>query len=117
MGRHFTLGEASPPLGAFDAFFRWFPALKRRAGLTSPPLGAFANDDQGDHQEGLRPSTAGFKFILKNAVENHFTAKPPRAQRTYSKDRVHWFSEAIERLNFESNPCFSWRLCAFAGEV
>ena len=55
MGRHFTFGEASPPLGAFNAFFRWFPALKRRAGLTSPPLGAFANDDQGDRQEGLRP--------------------------------------------------------------
>ena len=39
MGRHFTFGEASPPLGAFDEFSRWFPALKRRAGLTSPPLG------------------------------------------------------------------------------
>ena len=44
--------SASPPLGAFDAFFRWFPALKRRAGLTSPPLGAFANDDQGDIETG-----------------------------------------------------------------
>ena len=39
MGRHFTFGEASPPLGAFDAFFRWFPALKRRAGLTSTRWG------------------------------------------------------------------------------
>ncbi len=70
MGRHFTLGEASPPLGAFDAFFRWFPALKRRAGLTSPPLGAFANDDQDDHQEGLRASIAGFKFILCRKPRN-----------------------------------------------
>ena len=57
MGGHFTFGEASPPLGAFDEFFRWFPALKRRAGLTSPPLGAFANDDQSDRQAGLMPQT------------------------------------------------------------
>ena len=48
VGVHFTFGEASPPLGAFDEISHWFPALKRRAGLTSPPLGAFANDDQGD---------------------------------------------------------------------
>ncbi len=48
VGGHFTFGEASPPLGAFDEISHWFPALKRRAGLTSPPLGAFANDDQGD---------------------------------------------------------------------
>ena len=111
MGRHFTLGEASPPLGAFDAFFRWFPALKRRAGLTSPPLGAFANDDQDDHQEGLRASIAGFKFILKNAVENHFTAKPPRAQRTYSKNKIHPFGESIDHSGFTFDlrfPLFSF---------
>jgi hypothetical protein len=41
---------------------------------------------------------------LKTAVENHFTAKPPRAQRTYSKNKSHPFGEAIDHLVFESNP-------------
>ena len=64
MGRHFTFGEASPPLGAFDERFRWFPALKRRAGLTSPPLGAFANEDQCDRHEGIRPQTCSLPTTL-----------------------------------------------------
>jgi hypothetical protein len=54
---------------------------------------------------------------LKNAVENYFTAKPPRAQRTYSKNKSHAFGEAIDHLVFESNPRISLRLCAFAVEV
>ena len=62
MGGHFTFGKASPPLGAFDEFFRWFPALKRRAGLTSPPLGFFANDDHGDR----RGTQATGLFITHN---------------------------------------------------
>ena len=57
MREHLTFGEASPPMGAFDEIFRWFPALKRRAGLTSPPLGAFANKDPCDRQEELMPQT------------------------------------------------------------
>ena len=64
MGGHFTFDEAPPPLGAFDEFFRWSPALKRRAGLTSPPLGAFANDDQGDRQEGIRQQTCSLLTTL-----------------------------------------------------
>ena len=59
MGRPFTLSEASPPLGAFDEFSRWFPALKRRAGLTSPPLGAFANNDQGVALGSIKPPRWG----------------------------------------------------------
>ena len=74
MGRHFTLGEASPPLGAFDAFFRWFPALKRRAGLTSPPLGAFANNDQGDREEGIRPQTC----LLPTTLGARIFSRPQR---------------------------------------
>jgi hypothetical protein len=54
---------------------------------------------------------------LKNAVENHFTAKPQRAQRTYNKIKLHPFGEAIDHLDFDSNLCFSWRLCALAVEV
>jgi hypothetical protein len=58
--------------------------------------------------------------ILNNAVENRFTAKPPRAQRTYSKKKNHLFGlfgEATDHLDVDSNPCFPWRLCAFAVEV
>jgi hypothetical protein len=54
---------------------------------------------------------------LKNAVENHFTAKQQRAQRTYSKNKSHPFGEVIDHLNFDSNLCFSWRLCVFAVEI
>jgi apolipoprotein N-acyltransferase len=54
---------------------------------------------------------------LKNAVENHFTAKPKRAQRTYDKIKLHPFGESIDPLYFDSNLCFSWRLCALAVEV
>jgi hypothetical protein len=42
------------------------------------------------------------QLSLENAVENHFTAKPPRAQRTYSKIKLHSFGEAIDHLNFKS---------------
>jgi hypothetical protein len=54
---------------------------------------------------------------LKNAVENHFTAKPPRAQRTYIKDKNHSFGEAEDRTNVNSKPWISWRLCDLAVEV
>ena len=43
---------------------------------------------------------------LKTAVENHFTAKPPRAQRTYSKNKSHPFGEAIDHSDFNYNPIF-----------
>ena len=56
-------------------------------------------------------------LILKNAVENHFTAKQQRAQRTYSKNKSHPFGEAIDHLNFDSNLCFSLHLCVFAVEI
>jgi hypothetical protein len=62
-------------------------------------------------------------MILENAVENHFTAKPPRAQRTYSKIKIHPFGETIDHLSFIQNLDFPkcpngvWRLCAFAVEV
>jgi hypothetical protein len=45
-------------------------------------------------------------FILENAVENHFTAKPPRAQRTYSKIKLHPFDEAIDHLDFDGSSGF-----------
>jgi hypothetical protein len=51
------------------------------------------------------------------ALENHFTAKPPRAQRTCSKNEIHPFGEAIDHLDFETNPLFPSRLCVFAVEV
>jgi hypothetical protein len=63
---------------------------------------------------------------LENAVENHFTAKTPRAQRTYSRDKTHPIGEDLEHTRFHSNPCFSYvpqrgiaslRLCVFAVEV
>ncbi len=59
-------------------------------------------------------------FNLKNAVERAFLAKTPRAQRTYSKNKSHPFGpfgEAIDHLDFDSNLCISWRLCALAVEV
>jgi hypothetical protein len=55
-------------------------------------------------------------LALKNAVENHFTAKPPRAQRTYRKINFHPFDGDIDPLDFDSVLCFPWRLCAFAVE-
>ncbi len=51
---------------------------------------------------------------LENAVGNHFTAKTPRAQRTYSRDKTHPIGEDLEHTRFHSNPCFpfaSLRLC------
>ena len=53
-------------------------------------------------------------MILENAVENHFTAKTPRAQRTYNRDKIHPIGEDQEHTRFHSNPCFSFaslRLC------
>jgi hypothetical protein len=50
-------------------------------------------------------------------VENHFTAKPPRTQRTYSKINIYPFGEAIDHLDFIQTLAFSWRLCLFAVEV
>jgi hypothetical protein len=57
---------------------------------------------------------------LKKAAESHLTAKPQRAQRTYSKIKLHPpgpFGEAIDQLNFDSEPYFSWRLCDLAVEI
>ena len=45
---------------------------------------------------------------LENAVKNHFTAKTPRAQRTYSKDKAHLFGEDTKHTLFYSKPCFSY---------
>jgi hypothetical protein len=59
----------------------------------------------------------GHHLSLENAVENHFTAKPPRTQRTYSKNKSHPFGEAIDHLVFDSDLSFSLRLCALAVEV
>ncbi len=42
--------------------------------------------------------------ILKNAVENQFTAKTPRAQRTCSKDNAHLFGEDTDQTIFYSKP-------------
>jgi hypothetical protein len=53
-------------------------------------------------------------LTLENAVENHFTAKPPRAQRTYSKINIHPFGEAIDHLGFIQTLVF---LGVFAVEV
>jgi hypothetical protein len=30
---------------------------------------------------------------------------------------LHSFGEAIDHIDFDSDLCFSWRLCAFAVEV
>ncbi len=53
-------------------------------------------------------------LILKKAVENHFTAKTPRARRTYNKDKSHTFGEDKDHTHSNSNSCFSLassRLC------
>ena len=55
-------------------------------------------------------------FDLESAVENHFTAKTPRAQRTYSKDKIHPIGEGQERTHFHSNPCFSLASSRLCGE-
>jgi hypothetical protein len=56
-------------------------------------------------------------LILENAVKNHFTAKPPRAQRTYSKDNAHLFGVDTNQTHFIQALAFPWRLCVFAVEV
>ena len=59
-------------------------------------------------------------MTLENLAENHFTAKPQRAQRSNSKIKLHPFGEfgkAIDHIDFNSGICFSLRLCALAVEV
>ena len=62
-------------------------------------------------------------LILKNAVEKDFLAKTPRAQypvgalRTYSKAKIHPFSEDTNHTHFIQTLVFPWRLCVFAVEV
>ena len=56
-------------------------------------------------------------FILENAVENHFTAKPQRTERTYRKNKNHRLSETLVHLAFETNPCVSLRLSGLAVDV
>ena len=53
-------------------------------------------------------------LILKKAVENYFTAKTPRAQRTYRKNRIHPLGQNKAHTHFNPNNCFSLassRLC------
>jgi hypothetical protein len=38
-------------------------------------------------------------------------------QRTYSKFKLRQFGEDIDPIDFDSDLCFFWRLCAFAVEV
>jgi hypothetical protein len=54
---------------------------------------------------------------LKNAVEKDFLAKTPRAQRTYSKAKIHPFGEDTNHTHFIQTLFFPWRLCVFAVEV
>jgi hypothetical protein len=63
---------------------------------------------------GLQPKNACasadatiFTMNLKNAVENHFTAKPQRAQRTYIKNKIHLFGEALDHTKLNSKSCLS----------
>jgi hypothetical protein len=42
-------------------------------------------------------------ITLKNALVNHFTAKPLRTQRTYRKNKSHPFGEVVDHLDFDSN--------------
>jgi hypothetical protein len=67
------------------------------------------------------PTNAGIGANqAKNRCREPFyrqAAKPPRAQRTYSKIKSHPFGEAIDHLVFDSDFCFSLRLCALAVEV
>ncbi len=54
------------------------------------------------------------RLSLKNAVENHFTAKQQRAQRTYIKNKIHLFGEVLDHTKLSSKPCLSFvslRLC------
>ena len=62
---------------------------------------------QADYLLWLSSVCSFLRFNLENAVENNFTAKTPRAQRTYSKDKIHPIGEDQERTHFHSNPCFS----------
>ncbi len=45
-------------------------------------------------------------ITLKNAVEGHFTAKPQGAQRTYIKNKIHPFGEALDHTKLNSKPAF-----------
>jgi hypothetical protein len=73
---------------------------------------------------GIQDSTAKAPYFstkcsqlrlnLKNAVENHFTAKQQRAQRTYIKNKTHLFGEVLDHTKLNSKPCLSFvslRLC------
>ena len=54
------------------------------------------------------------RLSLKNAVENHFTAKQQRAQRTYIKNKIRLFGEVLDHTKLSSKPCLSFvslRLC------
>jgi DNA invertase Pin-like site-specific DNA recombinase len=64
--------------------------------------------------EQLDTSSPMGRLILKNAVENHFTAKQQRAQRTYIKNKTHLFGEVLDHTKLNSKPCLSFvslRLC------
>ena len=45
-------------------------------------------------------------LILKNAVEKDFLAKTPRAQRTYSKAKIHPFGEDTNHTHFVQTLVF-----------
>ncbi len=60
------------------------------------------------------PASRFESLILKNAEENHFTAKQQRAQRTYIKNKIHLFGEVLDHTKLNSKPCLSFvslRLC------
>jgi hypothetical protein len=54
---------------------------------------------------------------VEKAVENHFTAKPPRAQRTCSKDKFFRLVKKMITRVLIQTLAFLWRLRVFAVEV
>ena len=59
-------------------------------------------------------STFGSNMTIKSEVENHFTAKTPRAQRTESREKNNYFTESVKHNHSYSNSSFSLassRLC------
>jgi hypothetical protein len=84
-----------------------YPALKVPGYFHIVPLGRNAVQRSVSHKSPLGRNVAvstkmarSMAISLENAVENHFTAKPPRAQKTYSKINIHPFGETIDHLGF-----------------
>jgi hypothetical protein len=66
------------------------------------------------HVRGNRCFLHGFRNdqLRKSSREPFY-----RQSAKSAKDLHHPFGEAIDQLDFDSEPCFSWRLCDLAVEI